>query len=860
MIKKCISFFIAVVFCVNMAFAYENSGSDYEGAVYAEAVETLNGLGIISFFEDGTFRPEQSYSRADCAAVMIKLKGFSEKEIQIGNNYPWIDVNDETASVGAILKAYELGIIVGDGDGYYHPDKAVTMQQLEVMLVKILGYEKMAEQYGGFPLGYEKLASDLKLLKGVSGDSSQAVSRGNAAIMIYNALDINMMQYDLSGDVSVSIKDGITILSEYMDIEKGTAQIEANDRTSLPGYKKVGKGQIMLGGSSVYKGETNANDYLGYIVTYYLNTDADTLVYITPDRNKNSEVTVNASELCDEAVNENITRLYYYDGDKEKSYRLSSTLDVVYNGCVDNDFNTDSFDIIKGNIKLLDVEDDGIYDIAFINEYRDYLITAADGYNNKLYGLYDREINLSEEAEVIFKNEKGDSVDWTTLETNQVASVYASKDENYIRAYISSEQISGKVDSVYNKDGDKILKISNGDVYKLEDIPELEIAKISAGSEIILYLNIYGDVAAFEIDTTGTMKYGYLLKASKSDEGENEGVIKFIDIASQKYVEAKFDEKIKLNGKTRTSGGSRYTFDLVFDEALSSGDKTEPQVIKYKMNSEGKITKINTAVGTEYIFNGEKLVKAYSGSAAYITSAQTLGGRYKMDDTTLRIFLPSKNEAGTYDKDLISYNMTLWNANSYSVQVYDVDETYIPKLVVFSGVTKTTENTRNIAVIKEITEQCDEDGEIYTCLRCFYAGSEVEFRLNDELSGSNLEPGYIVTLVRDEKGRVTSYTRIFDLNKEEALDSTINAAGAVDFYSYYYGLAYKKNQSYMTFKYDKLDNMRLAIFGGSANIYRYDSKSKNKVSKATTAEIVEKVSRVFVNTNEGITRDIVIVN
>lgn len=857
MIKKVTALILSIILLIGNVYAEENKKGDYEGAAYAEAVETLISLGIVSLYEDGTFRPEQNLSRADCAAVILKLKGVDFEKNVSRVSFPWTDVNEETPNVGAILKAYELGIIVGDGNGKYFPDNAVTMQQLEVMLVKILGYENAALAYGGFPSGYESLAYNLNLCDGIDANPSKPISRGNAAQMIFNSLDVYMMKYDLSSSkISQNIDENSTILSEYFDIEKGTAQITANERTSLPGENTVGIGQVMLGDISVYEGNTNASEYLGYIVKYYLNTETDTLIHIMPDSKKNTVVQIEADKLSDEAVNSDITRLYYYDGNKEKSYRLSKEIDVVYNGCVDNSFNEDTFNISCGNIKLLDLADDGVYDIAYINEYTDYVVTTADSYNKKLFGLYERELNLDDEIDYVFYNENGEKCDWTVFEKNTVVSVYASKDGKYVIGYKGGSRITGTVSSVTYDSGEQKIAV-DGTEYRFSDIPQSNLSKLAVNSNVVLYTNVYGRVSGFEVEAIGTAKYGYLLKANKSDDVEEGGILKLIDIASHEYLELNTDEKISLNGNSRDFEGNKYTFDSIFEEVLSNEGKTEPQVIKYSVNSAGKINKLYTTQGTEYLFDKDKLVKAYSGSGVYSINSKSLAGRYKVNGA-LKIFLPEKNSSGSYDRDLISYDMTLWNANSYSIQVYDVDELYAPKLIVFNGVTNTTNNTRNIAVITDISTKCDADDNIYTCISAYYGGAETEFRVAEGKSVSDLKEGYVVTLVRDARGHVTSYTKIFDLENKEGLNSSINKGGPVDFYSYYYGTAYGVNQSYMTILYDKVDNMRIADLKG-ANIYRYEPKSK-KVSTASPTEIAEKSSKVFVNINEGVTRDIIIMN
>ncbi|MBR0599190.1 S-layer homology domain-containing protein [Sinanaerobacter chloroacetimidivorans] len=161
--------------------------ADTAGSLYEEAVKTLIGKGVVSCYEDGTFRPEKTLNRAEACLLIVKCINPSESAIRAEKNDYFNDLNGYGWAEEYIDHALEKGIVKGYGNGSFRPGSPVTYYELSAMLVNALGYQE-SELQGSWPRNYLDKAFELGAFQGIAEDlsgfdSGQAVTRGNAALM-----------------------------------------------------------------------------------------------------------------------------------------------------------------------------------------------------------------------------------------------------------------------------------------------------------------------------------------------------------------------------------------------------------------------------------------------------------------------------------------------------------------------------------------------------------------------------------------------------------------------------------------------------------------------------------------------------
>lgn len=102
------------------------------GDWYYTAVNSLAEAGILSGYEDGTFQPGRTVSRAEFVTAVCKCFGLTD-----GADSDFSDVSGW--ATGYINAAVEQGWIVGMGDGTFRPNASLTRAQVTPILNKALG-------------------------------------------------------------------------------------------------------------------------------------------------------------------------------------------------------------------------------------------------------------------------------------------------------------------------------------------------------------------------------------------------------------------------------------------------------------------------------------------------------------------------------------------------------------------------------------------------------------------------------------------------------------------------------------------------------------------------------------------------
>ena len=160
--------------------------TDIKGTKYEEAVIALNGLGILSGYPDGTFRPENTITRAEFASIATKLGEYKVQDIE---NSMFSDVVKEHWAKNYINTCADKGIVSGYLDGTFKPDNKVNYAESITILLNILGYRtEVNSTEMGWPDNYLKKSSDLRIHNQSDySDYFLPATRGDIAILTYNA-------------------------------------------------------------------------------------------------------------------------------------------------------------------------------------------------------------------------------------------------------------------------------------------------------------------------------------------------------------------------------------------------------------------------------------------------------------------------------------------------------------------------------------------------------------------------------------------------------------------------------------------------------------------------------------------------
>ena len=110
------------------------------GAWYAEAVNTLASLGIISGVGDNRYEPERAITRAEFTAIAMQ---FADWEPGGENVFP--DVHEGDWFYDIVVGSIQHGWIGGYPDGTFRPYDSITRAEVTTIVNRMLGRRADAE-------------------------------------------------------------------------------------------------------------------------------------------------------------------------------------------------------------------------------------------------------------------------------------------------------------------------------------------------------------------------------------------------------------------------------------------------------------------------------------------------------------------------------------------------------------------------------------------------------------------------------------------------------------------------------------------------------------------------------------------
>lgn len=216
MFKKIITILVVCLSLGVNCFAFDDV---YDNELSSIA-ETLSDFSIINGYEDGTFKPYNTITRAEFAKIIIAATNLY-MDVSYSNSFK--DINGHWAE-DYIYAAQSVGIINGVSDNIFEPESNITYEQASKMIVAALGYNQEAMSLGGYPSGYISKANELGILDNVYCDMTDYATRGDIATMIYNALNVKYYSiWNENGEIK-RMEASKTLFQIHEDLRKINAE------------------------------------------------------------------------------------------------------------------------------------------------------------------------------------------------------------------------------------------------------------------------------------------------------------------------------------------------------------------------------------------------------------------------------------------------------------------------------------------------------------------------------------------------------------------------------------------------------------------------------------------------------------
>ncbi|GGA12676.1 hypothetical protein GCM10008018_67130 [Paenibacillus marchantiophytorum] len=162
--------------------------------IQKKPIDTISYTNWIEGYPDGTFKPNQSITRAEVSSIFVKAIAKPQSLVALQN---FKDVADQHWAAGAIHQAQKAEWLSGYPDGSFKPDAPITRGELAAIIVKINklavnnDVQAFVDTKNHWAAGYIQAAKASGLMSGYEDGSfrpDQRLTRAEAVKVINNLL------------------------------------------------------------------------------------------------------------------------------------------------------------------------------------------------------------------------------------------------------------------------------------------------------------------------------------------------------------------------------------------------------------------------------------------------------------------------------------------------------------------------------------------------------------------------------------------------------------------------------------------------------------------------------------------------
>ena len=679
--------------------------------------------GYIAGYPDGTFKPDNSITRAEFVVMVNKAMGYNKR----GNAY-FSDVSAAHWAYAEIMKGVEAGYITGNGDGTFRPDAPVTRQEAAVMISKILGLDQdyaSAAKYVDYryipswAAGYVGAVSKAGIMTGYpDGDfkSDRVLTRAESVVSLDKTKNYDGKVEEDKDDREVFEDYRLTSSSLSDKIIKGDLIISSslsNRNVSLDNVKVEGK-LIVEGGKTVTADDCEISE---------LEMNRSDVEFDATGRTKVGKTTFEkygklsgsgySRVIIDEEFNSYIeldANIDYVELDADTNVRL------LENCAIETFEATKNADNATVNFNKAEVEDMDIYDAI--------RITGRGDINNMT--VYKSGVKSSIRPDHLDTRNGASRPDYTSTSSGDVGynpgsrydDLTASRDDKtYSGGRYDDVRVTGKDVKLKNMTiyGDLTIDedVENGDVY-LDDLDIRGHVYIYGGGDDTVSFedceiggNIYAKKdhgsrpVGLKIDSnTAEDLDGYI---SIEDNGailENGGKLDNVYVRTGSEVQIDTDVKnLYVSAKTSKL---KITDRTTVDKLSISSSSAEGSTITNK----GTINELNTSQDIKVDGNGTVGKDTGNGTVTYEKSVTSVSLDKKTAEMKPNETL--KLTATISPSDAANKSVT-WSSSDTSIATVGTDGTVTAKAVGEATITVTTDDGGKTATCKVTVSEAQDE-------------------------------------------------------------------------------------------------------------------------------------------------------
>ncbi len=768
-LKKVISSVAALAISASAISAFAIDFPDVaEDANYAQAVNELSALDVISGYDDGTFRPDELVTRAEITKMIVDALAETDQAEASKADAKFADVSTDHWAKGYINQGVADQFISGYSDTEFGPDDNVTYVQAQTMLVSAIGYRTYAEGNGGYPSGYKQWASSQGITDGISGLSDDTqLTRAQVAVMIDNAMDAPVCEIiswntEWNGTQTPNLdimdgegKDYKTLFTIKHKAYKVYGRVTATSKTvsGLDTDKvmfKVEKADNFDGeyvkasddrdADEMYYGTTDADNMLRTYSQALIQKDDDdeyTILSIVPAA-ANKSVSLLAEDVDESKSSVADGVLYFYPTGTTRGaikYQLADEVDYYVNGVEMGTFDDDALQtyIIDNDTAMVTLQKETA--TGSTNTSSKYNVIMITTYTT---AVVEQVVDKSSEISITFKANSDDIKTKMTLQKDDDTYKYSFKlnDEEIDPADLQEFDVlsisydvgdgskeafadSTFYDVIVSRDntveGKYTGKNSTGDEFTIGGTKYKAANGISVSfdtsTEYTLYLDSFGRIA-YTDEVSDSKKIAILKSVYRKNNGDYAAEI--IDKDAKLIDDYTMDTEDAL-AVAEHFGGTPED-DSTYESGLGkTNDDYVNQVVEYKTTTSGKLT-------IKSYLTGKEETNTYKNSTSKI-------GSVKVSDATTIIDLTStkKDDYKAITKDSLKDGST-YTVYGYNKSTSDSSYRYVLLTDGIGGI----DSTSQLAIFIESGSDSDDEGNDVDTMTVYVDGEEETLLVDDD--------------------------------------------------------------------------------------------------------------------------------
>ncbi|NMB95751.1 MAG: S-layer homology domain-containing protein [Clostridiaceae bacterium] len=157
-----------------------------------KASSALVNLKLMIGDEKGNLKLNDNLTRCEFVTLVNRMMAYNTDNHYNDEYIPFTDVKEKHWAYSNIVTAVSYGLINGYTDNTFRPDNNVTFVEAQAVLLRALGYQNQITK--SWPDGVIEKSTEINLNKNLDLDRNKQITRGEASVLIYNALTIDFFK------------------------------------------------------------------------------------------------------------------------------------------------------------------------------------------------------------------------------------------------------------------------------------------------------------------------------------------------------------------------------------------------------------------------------------------------------------------------------------------------------------------------------------------------------------------------------------------------------------------------------------------------------------------------------------------